>query len=129
MAAPRGSHKSGTPHWWAQRVTALDAHRGQDDLAGPRLHLEVLHRPQRLGDALGQGELVLGGDLGEHGLGGGRGHDKAECKRLSPEAQTRERCRRSSSTRVPPTSVVLALPSSRLKPASSKKRRPRSLRR
>lgn len=44
-------------------------------------------------------------------------------------AQTSERCRRISSTRAPPTSVVRALPSSRLKPASSKKRSARSLRR
>ena len=50
-------------------------------------------------------------------------------RRCRLRSQTRERCRRSSSRRTEPTSVVLVVLSSRLKPASSKKRRARSLRR
>ncbi|MCU0813517.1 MAG: hypothetical protein MUC32_04055 [Burkholderiaceae bacterium] len=48
-------------------VAALDAHGRQHNLAVAGLHVEILGGPDGLRHALGQRELVLRGDLGEHG--------------------------------------------------------------
>src|ERR1022692_2465704 len=40
-------------------VRPLDAYRSQDDLTVPGLHVEVFRRPDGIGHALGEGELVF----------------------------------------------------------------------
>lgn len=47
-------------------VGALDANRRQYDLAASNLDLEILHLAEFIGNALRQGELILGSKLGEH---------------------------------------------------------------
>jgi len=44
----------------------MDTDGSQDDLAIPRLHFEILRGADGGSDALGQGDLIFGGDFGKH---------------------------------------------------------------
>ena len=52
----------------AQPVAALGANRSQDDLPLARFDIKVFRRAAGRSDALGQGQLVLDGQLREHWL-------------------------------------------------------------
>ena len=47
-------------------VATLNAHGSEDQLAAPRFDIKVVGRAHGLNKAFGQGELVFGGDFGEH---------------------------------------------------------------
>ena len=50
----------------AHSIATLNAHRRQDQLSAPGLHIKIFGCSHSLGQALGQGELVFGGDFGKH---------------------------------------------------------------
>jgi hypothetical protein len=50
----------------AHGIAALDANRGQDDLAVAGFYVEIFRRANGRGDVLGQGELVLRSHFGKH---------------------------------------------------------------